>query len=36
MTGAGYNFPRTGNEKYSENLCTLNVADMRITCKIKG
>jgi hypothetical protein len=35
MNGAGSNFPRTGNEKYSENLWTLNVADMRITCKVK-
>jgi hypothetical protein len=36
MTGAGCNVPRTGIEKYSENLCTLNVADIRITCKVKG
>jgi hypothetical protein len=35
MTGAGSNFPWTGYEKYSENLWTLNVADMRITWEEK-
>jgi hypothetical protein len=31
INGAGANFPQRGDEKYSANLRTLNVADMRMT-----